>query len=411
MNIQVISYNAEPIFGKMYPIKYSTFGEPMSLDMYDVNIILLQDEDIWTNDGLSTETLNVIKDLNSLRVMIQMSTGATNIICYPLNILFRYSYDSLRGVFEHSYKLKDNIFTFIEMISKVSGYKIKIAYENVKTICGKTVFDAAFYFPEQHLGALTFSDKSSKNTTIAVKDNLILTTLDISSKPMGLKDLLKAIGVDETESSMPEWLNDVTFYNDEEQNEIILDNNQQIEELKKQIVEAQELLDKNMRYKSILSTNGDELVEVVFDILEQIMDYDLSDFEDEKKEDFIIKLSKITFVGEIKGISSNIKSEHISQLEVHCQGYMDYLQEKNIVEEVKALLIINPFKTKPLSERSDVHQTQIALAEKYGSLIITTDVLLRIFELYLSGDIDNEKIIQILKTKIGLLRIEDLSVD
>ena len=369
---------------------------------------MLQDEKIWTNDGLSTETLNVIKDLDSLRVMIQMSTSATNIICYPLNILFRYSYDSSRDIFEYSYKLKDKILNFMGIISKVSACKTEIAYENVKTICGKTIFDAAFYFPKQHLGARTFSDKSDKYTTIAVKSNLILTTLDISSKPEGLKDFLIAIGVDKTEASMPEWLYDMTFYNDEEQNEIISGNNQQIEELKKQISEAQELLDKNMRYKSILSTNGDELVEVVFDILEQIMDYDLSDFEDEKKEDFIIKLSEITFVGEIKGINSNIKSEHISQLEVHCQGYMDCLQEKSIEEEVKALLIINPFKTKPLSERSEVHETQIALAERYGSLIIPTDVLLRIYDGYLRGAIDNEKIIHVLKTKIGLLKIEDL---
>ena len=60
-------------------------------------------------------------------------------------------------------------------------------------------------------------------------------------------------------------------------------------------------------------TNGEQLVEVVFDILESFFSYSLSEFKDEKKEDFLIKLDSVTFIGEIKGITSNVKSEHVSQ--------------------------------------------------------------------------------------------------
>ena len=47
----------------------------------------------------------------------------------------------------------------------------------------------------------------------------------------------------------------------------------------------------------------------------------LSTFVDEKKEDFIIKKENITFVGEIKGINSNVGYNNISQAERHKSEY------------------------------------------------------------------------------------------
>lgn len=49
---------------------------------------------------------------------------------------------------------------------------------------------------------------------------------------------------------------------------------------------AKEILRENAKYKSILFTNGDELVSVVFSILQQLLNYDLSTFADKKKQDF-----------------------------------------------------------------------------------------------------------------------------
>ena len=79
-------------------------------------------------------------------------------------------------------------------------------------------------------------------------------------------------------------------------------------------------------------------------------------------------------------ITSNVKSEHISQLDVHFQTYKDKLTEEEREENVHQLLIINPFRTKPLEEREPVNQQQIDLAERNGCLIIETNTLLRIFE-------------------------------
>ena len=66
--------------------------------------------------------------------------------------------------------------------------------------------------------------------------------------------------------------------------------------------------------KSVLYTNGDELVQVVFEILEELLGCDLSQFVDLKKEDFLFTIEDTTFIGEIKGVNSNVKNPNITQL-------------------------------------------------------------------------------------------------
>ena len=168
-----------------------------------------------------------------------------------------------------------------------------------------------------------------------------------------------------------------------------------------------EKLAKNLRYKSVLFETGEALVIVVFEILEKMLKYDLSSFVDEKDEDFRIIFNDVTFIGEIKGITSNVKSENVSQLDVHCQTYIDSLDEEGKSENIKGILIINPLRNKPLNQRDNVHEKQIQLAKRNGSLIVTTDVLLNLFAAYLESHISTEKIIELLKNKIGLLQITD----
>ena len=157
----------------------------------------------------------------------------------------------------------------------------------------------------------------------------------------------------------------------------------------------------NEYYKSILFSTGDCLVSVVFEILEKILVCDLSTFKDVKKEDFLIRKDEITFIG----INTNVKNENVSQLEVHYQRYIDQLLNDGKTETVKALLIINPLRTKPISERKHVHGDQVQLAEHYGSLIITTDQLLMTFEKFLFGELKSEQIIERFKNETGLFSL------
>ncbi len=165
---------------------------------------------------------------------------------------------------------------------------------------------------------------------------------------------------------------------------------------------AIERLNKNNEYKSILFTNGDELIKVVFEILEIMLGWDLSHFVDLKKEDFLFEMEDIVFIGEVKGVTSNVKNENVSQLEVHYQGYLEEHEEIDD-KQVKALLIINHQRNKPLEQREPVHERQINLANKYESLIVETATLLRMFEKYLGGNLSREECLELLKTNKGIL--------
>ena len=175
--------------------------------------------------------------------------------------------------------------------------------------------------------------------------------------------------------------------------------------MKDKNIKLQEQLNKNLEYKSILYTNGDELVKVVLEILDEILEYDSSEFVDEKREDFLIKKEDITFVGEIKGLSSAVKNENVSQLDVHVQSYLDDLQQEGTEEKVKGLLIINHQRNKPIEERQGVHEHQIKLATRNESLIIETKTLLRLYEKYKLGKITKEECKKLFKNNIGLLEI------
>ena len=105
-------------------------------------------------------------------------------------------------------------------------------------------------------------------------------------------------------------------------------------------------------------------------ILDELLDYDSSEFVDEKREDFLVKKEDITFIGEIKGVSSAIANKNVSQLDVHVQSYLDNLQEERKEEKVKGLLIINHQRNKPIEERQEVHEHQVNLAKRNVSLII-----------------------------------------
>ena len=206
---------------------------------------------------------------------------------------------------------------------------------------------------------------------------------------------------------IPQWLLEYKILNDNELSDLITEKENLIEINKNDIKNAEDILNSNLEYKSILFTNGDSLVSQIFKIIEQILNVDLSKFTDEKNEDFLIELEdSFEFIGEIKGITSNVKNEHISQLDVHYQKRLDELTDETTEKQVKALLIINPFRTTPINDRAEVHDNQIKLAERNNSLIIITKSLLNIYELFSSDKLFTNKCIEMFKNEIGLLTDE-----
>lgn len=405
MKIQIIGYD------KTYDnsllrndITISEFAEPKSLDAFDLNIINLNDEFIWRNKSTSYSKINIDSDLYNLNTMILHSFKTNFLFLFPQNYDFLYTFSG--GKYVNSQQLKNIINVVKEyLFNTFDACKFfGLVYEMNKTSIMNKEFKSDFYFiniPDE----ITKSVDSDKATTIKIGDCYFTTIDKLLSDYDNLLNYLKAINLYKREIIYPEWIIDYNFYNDNEQNELIQVNEDRIKCAKEEIVKSELQLKENLKYKSILYNNGDELVDCVFDILQEILQCDLSNFSDEKKEDFLIMKEDITFIGEIKGVTSNVKSEHVSQVEVHYQGYLDQLQEKNIKENVKQLLIINPFRTKPLLERDCVHETQIELAKRNNCLIIETKVLLFLFEKYKLSEITYEEVKTMFTKKTGLLEL------
>lgn len=415
--IQIITYDISKFkdySDKIY--KISKLDEIQALDDFEICIIDLSNEHIWTYNGSNPISVNCYRDLITIKEAIINSSRTKIVIVFPQNKNFSYNEEyEYRGgtsykVLKNSIQIKDNKENLIKIISSnlFKLEKLQLSFEKTKTIIETKNIDADFNFTnykEDKFEIVTYSKNSNKVTSIQ-KNNILLTTLNILND----KDILKLF-IDNhcTENiqteEIPNWINDINFFDDEELNQNKDKNLAKINELKQENIEIDKQLKKNLAYKSILYTNGEELVKVVLEILDEMLEYDSSEFVDEKREDFLIKKETITFIGEIKGLSSAIQNKNISQLEVHIQNYFDKLQEEGKEEKVKGILIINHQRNKPLEERQEVHEHQKNLATKYGSLIIETQTLLKIYEKYKLGDTTKEEFIKLLNDTIGLLEI------
>lgn len=411
MKIQIITNVMDwKIGGKN--ITFSELSNPKTFDSFDINIIDLQDEGLWINDGSDCSTINSMGDFRSLQVLVESTSKAKVIIALPQNYTFYFDENRYGEGYNYSFILKNRIEVLKSLLSNIlpkdlqtnHGYNYNLAFENATTTCGNSIFESAFYFSEfPYKADVTKADDSGKATTIKTSNNCFLTTLFLSSEKCKLKDFFDVIGLSDNKIIYPQWLIDYDRFDDAKHKQLIGENKTKIELLKNEIKKSNEQLNKNLRFKSILTENSTNLVVVIFDILEDIFSYDLSGFKDEKREDFLIELEKCTFIGEIKGINSNVKNENISQLEVHYQIHMDKLAENNKKENVKALLVINPQRNKPINERDEVHKNQIELAKRNGSLIIPTITLLSIYEKFLEKQITSEQIIELFLNQSGLI--------
>lgn len=103
----------------------------------------------------------------------------------------------------------------------------------------------------------------------------------------------------------------------------------------------------------------------------------------------VLKLLKI-FVKcfHLKRVTSNVKYEHISQVEVHYRG--------------------NPFRNKEISQREPINEQQVKLAERNGCLIISTYTLFKLYEKFLNGEISSEQCLDVFLHRKGLLKVEDI---
>ena len=391
----------------------SPLTAPRAMDDFDINIVDLSVKAMWRyQKNTSIGAVDCRADLETIKQMTIGRKKATVIYVLPQNIQYTYDLQWSRTGGAEKRALKDILngvqkFTISSVIPQ-DTCKVQVIYEKTETVIAEYMYAADFHFTDSSAERIvTKSQKSMHPTTIALDYHTYVTTLNITQFREGLKHFIEKVFYPKEKFEAPEWICDVCFGDDEQQNRIIAECKNKIEEANHKIDAAEKRLEENAKFKSILYTNGEQLVSVVFQMLECILNCNLSGFVDEKREDFLVNKPDCTFIGEIKGVTSNVKYEHISQLELHYRGYLDDLADAGISENVKQLLIINPFRTKPLSEREPIHIDQINLAKRNDCLIVETSVLLRLYESFFQGKISAEQCISILKNKTGLLKLSD----
>ena len=415
MNIQIIDYYAEPVSYTRNEYLVSTVGSPKSLDEYDTNIIDLSSAELWRYNGIKIESINMISDIMNLGVMIKKSKNSRFLIIIPRDLSIEYDHHRRHA------RLKNNLTwaesTVIRTLIPSSMYKVWLAlrYENTTTNINGFSYDASFYFADHELepilpdSILTKSKGSEKYTSLKMDDRLILTTINVLQSEDHLMNFLSECNWIANEHTYPDWLIDYHILDDERHKNLISEQERCIDQARQKISTSNDKIKDNLEIKSILYTNGKALETTVFKLLEKLLDTDLSEFEDNKKEDFLIKIDEeLEFIGEIKGRTSNIKSEHVSQLDVHYQKYLDCLASENKSINVKALLIINPLKNTPVEDREPVNHEQIKLATRNEALIIETVNLLYLYEKFVLGEVDSTSCRGIFKTKIGILTKDDI---
>lgn len=264
-----------------------------SLDEFEINLIDMTFDSFWNFDNWNEQKRYKL-DLISLVQMIINSKKTTIVYLLPKNII-----RILKSANSNEYsELKDEISGVNKILQTVPEIGV-LKFENTSTILGQKRYESAFYF-NNTIGKqiLTKSVISEKPTTIKC-ERVIATTLQMENS-LYLENFIEEIIFSKNKSSMPRWVNDYSMFGDNELRNIVEENNKIITGLQGKIKDASNLLDRNNMYKSILYTNGDELVRVVFNILQEMLKCDLTKFEDKNKEDFLFEINEFVLLERLK---------------------------------------------------------------------------------------------------------------
>lgn len=406
MKVQLVTISGRN-YGEFYVEEVNTFSSPKSFDMFDVNIIDLRAGLIYVNgeNNNSFSSIDCINDFLTMNNMIINSRKSKFLFIYPRNVEFitRSYYE------EYQTPIKDIASQVSALFSRLNKeLDLDFYFERTDTKLSDTVrISADFYFPEQDDFEVLLQSIDSDKVTCCKKDNLFLTTLDILTDEE-LQLFLEKIGLKATsDTEAPDWMNKVMLFDDAEQSKNIEENEVQIKCCQESIAESKDKLSQNSRFKSILYTSGDELVDVVKDIFSKIFDVDFSGFKDKKKEDFTFTFKNKIFIGEIKGVNQNIKTTNLAQLDLHFTNFIEEGSDDLDANNIHKLLVMNHQKDKDLKDRIPVDQQQIDMAKnKYESLIIETVELLEMYDKFTRGEMTQEECFNLI-CRNGILKVKN----
>ena len=108
MKLQIIC-NSRNINADGYEVVYSDLNNPSTFDSFNVNIIDLQNNNLWLNDGTNGRSINCIDDFKSLQILIEATKKSNIIIALPQNYKFFYSKNIFGRGYDNSFVLKNNL--------------------------------------------------------------------------------------------------------------------------------------------------------------------------------------------------------------------------------------------------------------------------------------------------------------
>ena len=408
--IQIISNNAlyEKFDKNIYCI--SKINEFKDFDNFNLNVIDLNYQDIWKNNKSNTTDINNLFDLLSLKSAISENEKSEIVILFPQNLIYEYNkvYQE-RDIYKYEGKenLKNIILNFRSIIcnSLVSIDSIEIFYGKNDIEIDGVKYKSDFYFSNVEKENIIQKASNKKSNVIIKQNDIILTTLEIDTEEK-LKKMIQKIFPDifDKTTEIPEWFYDIEFYNDKELINQICELDNKIKLIKQEKNNLNEQVKINNKYKSILYETGNILANIINEMLSQMLDYDLSNFEDKYEEDGLIKLKEITFIIETKGLKNEIKGEDVSKAFAHLIVYDDSNFKNKIEENTKCLFFATYERLKPILERVPIHERIETLAKSNKTLVIDNRIFLDIYEDYLNKKINRDDIVKLFIDNVGILK-------
>ena len=347
----------------------------------------LNNEMVWKSKNNSIHSIDLCHELMNIRDIYENSEKGNMLILLPKDMEFNYAFNGYE--YCEQYPLRNMLITIDTFIFNYLGFRINLGFENNYTKIGENLIKSSFYFKNVDGDSIvTTSEDSNKPTTIKV-DSCYLTTLN----PIDIEEL-KSI-IDEhiliKEENIPDWLKEYNFNNDETLKKEKSQKETELDSIKKDIENINDQICNNIYFKRILTETGQNLVQIVFKILDDFSANLETTFVDLKDEDLLFDFQGYTFLGEIKGVSSNVKMRNVSQLDDH---YVKYIEDKTDeeIKNIKALLIINHQRQMKIDERQPVAERVVEKAKRNDSLIIESQTLLKIYEQYKKGEVAAEDI-------------------
>ena len=388
--------------------KVNKLSSPESFDDYNVNIIDLSDANNWQNMGTSLQNINNLSDIKTLSAMIKKTNNKVLVIL-PQNISFKYNWGYVGSGknYTQSIELKNNISLINSIIEILIGTNFKnswLMYNKTKSKVQGDVLTCDFIFQNINTEQSVILSTTGTSTTTINYLGLYFTTLKLQSEE-NILNIVREVGWNSSsDNNCPEWMSDVDILDDKELHNKYENNSKQIDCLIKEQSDLEEKMATNNFFKSILYKTGDDLVSVVNAMLKEMVGYKYEEFSDAKEEDFLFENNGVFYIGEIKGISSNVKRSNILQTAMHKSLFLELAGNEN--KKVNAIAIINRQRTLPLGERDNITQDVEKLANTNEVLLITAETFLCIFENFRNEKLNSQDIIQLFNRK-GLLVLDE----